>query len=1167
MSRGRVGRADLVTAVGLEDSPDHAAALLGYERTLETEREPQAAEQPRAREPAPAVQAPPEEPELASRPTTPTDFHLRTWRVVSCQRLQPPAKQPKKILARPVLPPSNAPPPTIAPLTPSGSLLVRLRRAWEHQAARGIDEDAAVERISRGEILFDLPERSQRKWGRRLQIIADRSERLVPFWADQDAAARALLPLFPSENVQLHTTSEFDNRAITAPDAADDRSDKHLLVLGDLGALERRTQGATEPWLAFAEHVRRTGGRPLALIPCPTAYLSQELRDVWDVIPWDPNHVREDLPEDDSQPGPLRLLQILLAPAVRLEPGLLRAVRRILPHGSLDPALESFFWQDDALIGTSHVAATWDPAAARRLRSLFDGHFHPHAAELRPLALNLLEDWRTLLPAEIFFEELLHLDQALINQLGWDKYYTRALDFFRWLRQNPAQLAPGSTSVKWFQRLKNRLSETTWEDSPVAEDLAHLWDLARQDDPGADPPPFLKTVTFDSGRSLPEREAIVYEDGDGLAIQFDDSKTQTRRVVARIATGNALLTAQLPFWKQEPGPDFAKRYGRDQYGPWFEFEVERDGQTPVVQRMRWIPPGSFLMGSPETEEGRFANEGPQHQVIFSRGFWIFDTPCAQDLWTILMGNNPSSFSGSRRPVENVSWHDTQEFLGQLYGQVGLDLGLPTESQWEYACRAGTSGRYHFGDAMNPSDACFAESEADGTAVIGYYPPNSWGLFDMHGGVWEWCQDGIRKYSPATTEEGDDRVVRGGSWYSSALYVRAACRLADHPSARNDGLGFRCVWSRSAAEPLDAWRSDEVKQGAEPNRSGEAGVVRIGDTAREFDLPAASRVVVRTDCEQLELDSLEKPPWASAFGRDRYGLWADLTVEYQDNVREFPTGLSSFRVKQYETKKVVQRLRWIPPGPMTMGSRGIEDRCFIGEGPPHPVTISHGFWIFDTPCTQQLWQAVIGNNPSRFVDPLRPVDKIEWQQATGFSQRLSELVPGLTFQLPTEAQWEYACRAGTQTPIYSGLLRILGDANAPDLDPIAWYGGNSAVDYELDDGSLLDYLDDRQYKSDKAGTHRVKLKTPNPWGVYDMLGNVWEWCCDGHRKYSTKPTVDPVGPIEVDSDRVIRGAGWGDVAQKARAAYRGHDFGRRDGALGFRCICTQSPSGESASNDT
>jgi formylglycine-generating enzyme required for sulfatase activity len=1159
MSRGRVGRADLVTAVGLEDSPDQAAALLGYERVAETRPEPQAEKEPRDRESAPVEQTPSEEPELASRPTAPTDFQLRTWRVVSYQRLQPPAKEPRKILTRPVLPPSDTPPPSIAPLAPAGSLLVRLRRAWQHQAARGVDEDAAVERISRGEILFDLPERSQRKWGRRLEVIADRSERLVPFWADQDAAARALLPLFPSGSVTLHTVSEIDDRAISAFDPSDDRTDAHLLVLGDLGALERRTQGATEPWLTFGQHVRRTGGRPLALIPCPAAYLSQELRDVWDVIPWEPNHVREDQPEDDRQLGPLQLLQTLLAPAVRLEPGLLRAVRRILPHGSLDPALESFFWQDDALIGTSQVAATWQPDAARRLRQQFDERFHPQAAELRPLALSLLETWRTQLPAEIFFEELLHLDQALIAQLGWAKYYTRALDFFRWLRQNPDYLAPGRTSAKWFHRLKSRLSETTWEESPVAEDLAHLWDLARQDDPDAEPPAFLKTVAFPSAQSLPERDAVIYEDGDGLAIEFDESKTPERRVVARIASRNALLTTHTPFWKQEPGPKFAKRYGRDQYGPWFEFEVERDGKPPVVQRMRWIPPGSFLMGSPETEEGRIGDEA-QHHVTLSEGFWVFDTPCAQDLWTTVMGKNLSTHMGHRRPIECVSWNDAQSFLGALMDRIGLALSLPTEAQWEFACRAGTTTRYHFGDAIAPADACYGRTTQRGTTNVASFPPNNWGLFDMHGNVREWCSDEMSlprfRFDPTSrTREVGERVIRGGGWGSRPWEVRSAYREADHPDVHFDGLGFRCVWSHSPAEPVEIPTSDVV------------GVVPIGGTARELDLPAASHLVVRSDCEQLELESTNKPPWASAFGRDRYGLWADLMLQNETEKRRWSRKLTtrfriSTRVPVREVTSVTQRLRWIPPGRMIMGSPTDEEGRLDREGPQHEVTISRGFWIFETPCTQRLWLAVMAGNPSRFADPMRPVEMVDWNQATQFSERLSELVTGLSVQLPTEAQWEYACRAGTQTAIYSGALKILGNANAPDLDLIAWYGGNSGVEYELDEGDTLRYLDNKRYEFEKAGTHPVKLKKPNPWGLYDMLGNVWEWCRDGLRDYSGECLTDPVGQARSDEDRVARGGGWLDDAQRVRVASRyGNHPVARDDVQGFRCVCTQSPSAE------
>ncbi|MCH7728081.1 MAG: formylglycine-generating enzyme family protein [Planctomycetes bacterium] len=319
--------------------------------------------------------------------------------------------------------------------------------------------------------------------------------------------------------------------------------------------------------------------------------------------------------------------------------------------------------------------------------------------------------------------------------------------------------------------------------------------------------------------------------------------------------------------------------------------------------------------------------------------------------------------------------------------------------------------------------------------------------------------------------------------------------------------------------------------------------------------------MRSDSEQLQLEALEQPKWASAFGRDRYGLWADIALEHVTRRRRF--GILSPRRK--ESRKVTQRVRWIAPGQMTMGSPAGEDGRFENEGPQHLVTLSEGYWLFDTPCTQELWQVVMGENPSRFQDPLRPVESIDWSQTSEFSSRLSEQVPQLVFRLPTEAQWEYACRAGTTSAIYTGELKILGDANAPELDAIAWYGGNSGVEYDLDDGEALGYLSDKQYSFEKSGTRCVKLKKPNIWGLYDMLGNVWEWCRDGERSYDEESIADPIGPTEEGAGRVIRGGGWSNRAQDVRAAYRSAvDPGGRGGNLGFRCVCVQAPNEVSAS---
>ena len=143
------------------------------------------------------------------------------------------------------------------------------------------------------------------------------------------------------------------------------------------------------------------------------------------------------------------------------------------------------------------------------------------------------------------------------------------------------------------------------------------------------------------------------------------------------------------------------------------------------------------------------------------------------------------------------------------------------------------------------------------------------------------------------------------------------------------------------------------------------------------------------------------------------------------------------------------MRWIKPGTFWMGSPEDEPGRDDNEI-RHQVTLSKGFWLADTPCTQALWQAVMGHNPSRFEDPKRPVENVSWNDTQSFFQKLNTEF-GISMSLPTEAQWEYACRAGTTEATYAGPIRILGENNAPILDEIAWYGGNSGHGFELKNG--------------------------------------------------------------------------------------------------------------------
>ena len=201
----------------------------------------------------------------------------------------------------------------------------------------------------------------------------------------------------------------------------------------------------------------------------------------------------------------------------------------------------------------------------------------------------------------------------------------------------------------------------------------------------------------------------------------------------------------------------------------------------------------------------------------------------------------------------------------------------------------------------------------------------------------------------------------------------------------------------------------------------------------------------------------------------------------------------------------------------MGSPPVEQGRLSWEQEPHEVTINEGFWMFGTPCTQALWEAVMGDNPSHFGGADRPVETVSWNQCQDFLTALNTQLDGLLLSLPSEAQWEYACRAGTQMPRYS-----------ENLDAIAWYGENSGKE-----------------------TRAVAGKEANSWGLYDMLGNVWEWCDDAWEGKEAEKSSESSSAY-----RVVRGGSWildarmrfqqGGVSSPPTSHRTGAD------GLGFRC---------------
>ena len=229
------------------------------------------------------------------------------------------------------------------------------------------------------------------------------------------------------------------------------------------------------------------------------------------------------------------------------------------------------------------------------------------------------------------------------------------------------------------------------------------------------------------------------------------------------------------------------------------------GQT---QRLRWLAPGEFAMGSPEDEPERSDEEGPQHRVRLTKGVWLADTACTQALWLAVMGSNPSQFKEHPScPVEQVCWEEVQEFLAMLQGTLppGLEAVLPTEAQWEYACRAGTSTPFSFGSQIDATRVNYnGDLPYNGgdqglcrgrTVPVKSLPANPWGLYEMHGNVWEWCADGQREYTSDSVQDPHglttgNRVVRGGSGRWKAGICRSAYRHTRPAGYARSDIGFR-----------------------------------------------------------------------------------------------------------------------------------------------------------------------------------------------------------------------------------------------------------------------------------------------------------------------------------------------------------------------------------------
>jgi formylglycine-generating enzyme required for sulfatase activity len=362
----------------------------------------------------------------------------------------------------------------------------------------------------------------------------------------------------------------------------------------------------------------------------------------------------------------------------------------------------------------------------------------------------------------------------------------------------------------------------TFKAKLAPEGLRELLERALDNDPGERPTAreFLQAL---SDPAAEQRKAARVREGETVLAQrygeildrtqgnpTADDKAALAKLCREygVATeqANAIVREERRRWDEAHPPKKERRAG----------ELEKVSlRSGVEMRFAWCPPGTFLMGSPPGEEGREPYQGAdesQHRVTLTKGFWMGVTPVTQAQWQAVMGSNPSHFKGDDRPVEQVSWEDCQEFCQEFCKKFGAKVGkrfrLPTEAEWEYACRAGTTTPFSFGETISTDQANYDGNYTYGrgkkgtyrqqTTSAGSFPKNAWGLFDMHGNVWEWCQDWYGPYpeedikDPQGGNNGDARVLRGGSWCNFPAWCRAAARNRIAPANRHFLCGCRVV---------------------------------------------------------------------------------------------------------------------------------------------------------------------------------------------------------------------------------------------------------------------------------------------------------------------------------------------------------------------------------------
>ncbi len=759
-------------------------------------------------------------------------------------------------------------PPSAPTLLPWRRLWPFLRYSLgSHRPSRQPDLTRILPLLARRRWVRRLPRCQLRCWSPQVMIILDCSARLVSFRDDYRDCVQRLKLLRGTGGLTVRCLKERQLTKAALNSWLPVRGTR-VLVLGDLGCLEAGSL-RSQFWEYLGKVLASRFSESWALMPCPRDRWLPALANYWKMSVWDchcnpipteplPSTNKSEIRRAEQVKG----LLSLISPALRIEPQFLHALRLQLSAVAADCGTEYDVWSHPALRGGESVK-TPDPEAAAIWRQSFS-HID---ADILVKFLKTIKKYHGYVSKSVQQAEILNISQSLSDELKRKLVDSGALSMEECDEAGKYQREIIRAMLRhqspWEDRDLETWSNIQWrhlKESRKLDELGVQWALSNfKGDESVDSTNLPVEIESDSiawtlNRSKLPRFLELYLVGVSEYLQFSQDipnsgifpqsprfpllQLETRDSAAFVfftdGDGKKLGRVVLPLTDESGGnvidipdktggceiqigpsrytgkadlrPDWARRIGRDRYGLYADLRLQGLGPKNPL-RLRWIPPGHFLMGSPENEVGRFDNrEGPQHHVVLSQGFWLAESPCTQTQWEIVMGNNPSNFSGGNRPVGRVSWKECQEFFIKLDEQFsGLFARFPTEAEWEYSCRAGSVTAFN-----NHKDCSMASGSDPAMNDVGWYSknsdeethdvklkkPNDWGLYDMHGNVWEWCRDWYGPYKaeeisdPRGPKSGKYRVVRGGSYWSDARYCRSAYRDWSGPESRFGNRGFR-----------------------------------------------------------------------------------------------------------------------------------------------------------------------------------------------------------------------------------------------------------------------------------------------------------------------------------------------------------------------------------------